>query len=91
MFPADWTSDDEGQLERELTTDEWEPRDPSVPIPAVKYWPQWTEPNFTPEVEFSFDGLRQRPASYGGLERRLRPAILPLDGPENPTSYARYV
>lgn len=90
-LPRDWTAEDNAQLNQDVALDAWEARDPALSGPGVKYWPDWTDPSFDPDVEINFDGSQQRAALYSGLARRLRPAILPEDyaGLSGPSEFAK--
>lgn len=91
MFPDDWTSEDERQLEDADPIHAWELRTPGSIGPGwVKYWPEWTDPTWVTGKEYSFNGAWQRPAPSGS-KRALRPAILNVDRIWKPTRYALYV
>lgn len=74
-------------------------RAPDDPGPVFSDWrpapnhapfiPEWTDPEYSPNVQFSGDG-RQKRDIYVTTGEALRPAILPRDAAKNPTDFARY-
>lgn len=53
------------------------------------YIPEWTDPEWSPNVEYSIRGIFKRDVNVD-TGTILRPAILPGDADKNPTEFARY-
>ncbi|POS70495.1 hypothetical protein DHEL01_v211113 [Diaporthe helianthi] len=54
----------------------------------VPFIPEWTDPEWSPTVQFSPMGTRKRDI-YVTTGEVMRPAILPRDADKNPTDFAR--
>ncbi|KAG8162987.1 hypothetical protein KVR01_007465 [Diaporthe batatas] len=84
-----------GDAVRRLFPDVAAPEDPG---PVVSQWrrvpdhepymPEWTDPEWSPRVQFSGTGKQQRDV-YVTTGETMRPAILRRDEDKNPTDFAR--
>lgn len=86
VYPGEWRQDDAEGL-RELG---WAQRPMAAYLGWQPYVPNWSHPQWDPNVEISMDGKMQR-AVRGEVKHFMRPMILPGDSNVPRTEYTKCV